>query len=707
MSLSSFLSSFLPTVYADAPEPKEEKPEEAAEEPAEEEEEEEPEDILPELQEECKQSAKCAAAAKHFAHCEEKVNAGQGYHGETCIEELPSDALRRQLRCTQTLRKAQVRSYRCLTLLFRNSNRRLVESSAHHTVVHDTYLLVIVLNFWWSMYRAGLRPASDTGATSRRSVIWGPMFDVQSTSTPPPSYLLSKSDLRPCFVDVTCDESALVYHVGSVVTSHKTLKELREAQGSHRTFVSNFIRYKHRILSRMESSALRDALDIIQAMFDNLYRLFFAVAFAATSTVTAVAQSLSSANGVYDTSTTPSSLPWNTYNYCNAPHVNAEHYTRPNVTGAKLVYMNAIIRHHKRTPDNLYPVESPLNPPAGWDCLDFQQFNAGGPDGADVFHETEIPPWHPFLSQIWNGSCDEGQLTRGGFNDAQKHGQDFWSVYSEKLGFLESVNENDIFVRTSVETRTMQVASALLVGMEPTLASKQFLVTTQPSPIDSIPPNYPCQKANDVRNAYQSVPAWTDHLEANQDLQDRLTTMLGVVGNTAWTSWYDHFFDTFTSRTCNGHPLPCNATGACVSNADALQVFSIGDFEYNYIWNTAENATIYNQLTIGILLQEFSMNFQNFRAGKETFKLRFFVGHDGTMIRVASAFGIGKLAPLRWPALGSEIVMEVWQSGKDHFVRVMFEGTPVSSLEWVTLDSFIDLLNSQIPDDLFNTCNSP
>ncbi|KAF7800187.1 hypothetical protein EIP86_011434 [Pleurotus ostreatoroseus] len=89
MSLSSFFSSFLPTVYADAPESKEEeKPEaseepaeESAEEPAEEEEEEEPED------EECKAS-KCAAAAKHFAHCEEKVNAGEGYHGETCIEEL-------------------------------------------------------------------------------------------------------------------------------------------------------------------------------------------------------------------------------------------------------------------------------------------------------------------------------------------------------------------------------------------------------------------------------------------------------------------------------------------------------------------------------------------------------------------------------------------------------------------------------------------
>ena len=79
----------------------------------------------------------------------------------------------------------------------------------------------------------------------------------------------------------------------------------------------------------------------------------------------------------------------------------------------------------------------------------------------------------------------------------------------------------------------------------------------------------------------------------------------------------------------------------------------------SYIWNAAENATAYNQLTIGVFLQELAQNFRLFRNGDERFKLRFYVGHDGTMVRVASALGFGKLAPLRWPALGSEIVMEV------------------------------------------------
>lgn len=115
------------------------------------------------------------------------------------------------------------------------------------------------------------------------------------------------------------------------------------------------------------------------------------------------------------------------------------------------------------------------------------------------------------------------------------------------------------------------------------------------------------------------MPAWTNHLKENAALQSRLDETLGTGGLDAWSSWCtytlttyylpteslaetfidDHFFDTFTSRTCHGHPLPCNSTGACVSDEDAANVYSIGDWEYNYIWNTAENATIYNQLTFG------------------------------------------------------------------------------------------------------------
>lgn len=412
--------------------------------------------------------------------------------------------------------------------------------------------------------------------------------------------------------------------------------------------------------------------------------------------------------GVYNSSNTPSNFPWNTYNYCNAPHVNAAHYVKP-PQDAELVYLNMLMRHHKRTPDNLYPQENSVNK-VPWNCSDYDEFSFGGPGAANIFHTTFTPPWHPFISLIWNGTCDEGQLTREGLEDAKQHGKDFWSVYSTKLGLLHSVNEKDFFVRTSTETRTFEVAGGMLAGMQPSLINKSFPVHNQPSPIDNVAPSYSCPGADNIRNAYQSVPAWLDHLASNQTLKDRLDAMLGTAGLSAWSSWYDHFFDTFTSRTCHGHPLPCNATtGACVAEADAAHVFGIGDWEYNYIWNAAENSTAYNQLTFGVYFQELALNLRNFQSQKTHTKVHLTVGHDGSMIRLASGLGLGKVAPLRWPALGSEIIIEVWQEktgSRGQFARVLHEGLPVSTLEWVPLENLIQLVEAQVPPNIFETCTA-
>ncbi|KDQ07331.1 hypothetical protein BOTBODRAFT_167077 [Botryobasidium botryosum FD-172 SS1] len=409
--------------------------------------------------------------------------------------------------------------------------------------------------------------------------------------------------------------------------------------------------------------------------------------------------------GIYNSSVTPPSLPWNTYNYCNAPHLNAEHYHRPNVADAKLVHVTIMTRHHKRTPDNLLPNENAYNPAEGWDCSNFIQNNYADRT-AHIYHETNAPSWHPFLNRIWNGTCDSGQLTAGGIEDAIKHGKDLWSVYGTKLNFLKSVDTKDIYIRTSNSDRTYQVSGGMLYGMDPGSAQTSFPVHTQPSNIDSLVPSYSCPAAEDIRSSYQSVSAWTDHLSQHTDLKARLDAILGTAGLNAWSSWYDHFFDIFTSRTCGGHSLPCNTiTGACVSEADAAQVFAIGDFEYNYIWNAASGADDYVKLTFGVMFLELAQNLHALARGNEPYKLRLYVGHDGSMIRLASGLGIGAQTPLRWPALGSEIAMEVWEAGSGRFVRVLHEGTPVAGLEMVAYDKFIQLLESNVPADLAQRCN--
>ncbi|KAJ7663355.1 Non-heme 11 kDa protein of cytochrome bc1 complex [Mycena polygramma] len=95
--ISSFFSSFLPTVHADSPEekPEDKQATETAKveegegaEPKEEVEEEEPEDEHPKIREECQTSPACAPLKHHFDKCQEKVQAGEGFKGEECIEEM-------------------------------------------------------------------------------------------------------------------------------------------------------------------------------------------------------------------------------------------------------------------------------------------------------------------------------------------------------------------------------------------------------------------------------------------------------------------------------------------------------------------------------------------------------------------------------------------------------------------------------------------
>lgn len=138
--------------------------------------------------------------------------------------------------------------------------------------------------------------------------------------------------------------------------------------------------------------------------------------------------------------------------------------------------------------------------------------------------------------------------------------------------FLTSVNSKDIYVRTSTEERTFHVrlphirilnacldmAFRLLQGcsgvwthglLSRTLRSMSNLhrqathlpfhlfTLTGENQIDSLVPGYSCPRADAIRNAYQSIPAWNEHLQENADLKARLDAVFGTAGRGDWASW--------------------------------------------------------------------------------------------------------------------------------------------------------------------------
>jgi hypothetical protein len=132
--------------------------------------------------------------------------------------------------------------------------------------------------------------------------------------------------------------------------------------------------------------------------------------------------------------------PWVPSGYCNAPHVNASHYLPPS-EDAQLVHLSIMMRHHKvsvypqrclvntpiklksqqRTPVILVPDEREINQGIEWDCSHVKQFTYD--DGGARLSHSVYTPDHPFAQQMWAGTCEEGQLTAGGFHDSKIHGK--------------------------------------------------------------------------------------------------------------------------------------------------------------------------------------------------------------------------------------------------------------------------------------------
>ena len=61
-------------------------------------------------------------------------------------------------------------------------------------------------------------------------------------------------------------------------------------------------------------------------------------------------------------------------------------------------------------------------------------------------------------------------------------------MYAKKLKFLKTVNQKDIFIRSSTSTRVFEVAGGLLTGMQSSMVNKSFPVHTQPSNVSIVIP---------------------------------------------------------------------------------------------------------------------------------------------------------------------------------------------------------------------------
>ncbi|KAK7207489.1 histidine phosphatase superfamily [Myxozyma melibiosi] len=414
--------------------------------------------------------------------------------------------------------------------------------------------------------------------------------------------------------------------------------------------------------------------------------------------------SSSGTNGGYYNSSTVADVDYGAYNYCNMPHVRAREYKVP--TGYSLEYLEVIHRHHKRTPyaSNLFPKEDiPLS------CDNTKMFfyaaTKNGVESTSIWWKDYVDEDNPmmFVDNGFNSTCQFPQISYGGLTDSAQHGRDIWSVYGDKLKFLPTeFDPTTMSVRVTNNEITSQVAAALIKGLYPD--SSDFAVYQQVASQDSLEPGYSCSWADDVRSAYQDTDAWYKHINMSQDLFDELDAISGVDStDDDWHSWFDHYFDNLSSRTCHQLPLPCNVTNSsqCVTQEMAEQVFRLGDYEYNYIFRQAANSTVYGATHYGAFIAELVAHLKGKLDGTRSSIYRHNVAHDGSLSSLLAALQIDFL---RWPGMGSEVVFELWRkdNSSQNYIRVLYGGQPLSTqtpmgvLDMVEVETFIAYLEDLV-----------
>ncbi|GKZ92219.1 hypothetical protein AnigIFM59636_004937 [Aspergillus niger] len=415
---------------------------------------------------------------------------------------------------------------------------------------------------------------------------------------------------------------------------------------------------------------------------------------------------------------TSSPTPQDVYNYCSMPHPRAETYSLPppvanQSVSARLVYLEYVQRHQRRTPYNILPGGENQE----YHCNNLQAHlyvspASQGPTPIPVYGQTYSDPSNPFLTNYVNGSCQYPQLTIGGFLDGYQHGRDLRAVYRDQLQLIPASPDEDngkkIWLRSSTSALTQESAGGVLRGIWPEY-NAPLPLHQQASGVDTVDQGYSCSARSEVLSTIESTAEWNEHLTVTQSLRSQLATMFDA-DTSSWMSTFDHFSDNFQARLCNGYELPCSLQNGtqCATVSQANEVFRAGDWEWNYWWRHNANATRYIQLVEGLFIGEIVRHLEAVQQGASELVYSHSFVHDGDLGPILGALGI---KALRWPGMGSNIAFEVWQtSADDLYARVLYSGhaieTIYGTLDWIPLSSLIRILQPYIPVDIVSMCQS-
>ena len=122
----------------------------------------------------------------------------------------------------------------------------------------------------------------------------------------------------------------------------------------------------------------------------------------------------------------------------------------------------------------------------------------------------------------------------------------------------------------------------------------------------------------------------------------------------------------------------------------------------SFIYSSSPQARWLVSLSLGVFLHELATILAGVADGHERNRMRYIVGHDGTMNRLIGALRLQ--SPMRWPPFGAEVTIESWRSHRRLFGRVLLGGE--IAIGPMPLSALIARLRALVPADIVEACNS-
>ncbi|XP_032220506.2 counting factor 60 [Nematostella vectensis] len=310
------------------------------------------------------------------------------------------------------------------------------------------------------------------------------------------------------------------------------------------------------------------------------------------------------------------------------------------------------------------------------------------------------------------GDCAIGHLTLEGYKQQELNGQILRKVYVD-TGFLKSnFSSTEMYLRSDDESRTMQSAQALILGMYPpaTIASDRAQVAdinTMDKLFDSIEPNTMlCPKLSEYNHGFLKTDMWRHHYNGiTKPLLLEVQKALGS-NKTLDIDGLDDLVDCIHTHQCHGFAIPPGITD---------DLFKRMVDELLYRWNSMylyPSREKYATVGIGFLIKDIWQEVMESLTGESLRKFLLYSGHDGTIQPFLSAFNV---TDFKWPPYASFLMLEILevtgtpQAGTPQYaVRMLYNGEllkfPFCDANPCPMDQFEAYVNTIIPHNPAEDC---